>query len=341
MRSVEQQAELSPRAPKARVLVVDDDATVTSGLRSLLSREGYDVQTAADGQQALGIAEQVHPDLVITDLRMPHMDGSELLKQLHGRHGDVPVIVVSACDDLRAAVDAMRAGATDYVTKPVDFDALTLSIERTLRALGPPAAPPASGTPALGTLIGTSEPMRRVYALARQVAESRAVVLITGESGTGKGALARAIHDASARSEAPFVAVHSAALVDTLLESELFGHERGAFTGADRRRTGRFEQANGGSLFLDEIGEISATTQVKLLRVLQERAFERVGGNETIQVDVRLIAATSRDLADEVRRGAFREDLYYRLNVVHIHMPPLRQRGDDVLLLGDEFLSRF
>jgi two-component system, NtrC family, response regulator HydG len=247
-----------------------------------------------------------------------------------------------------SAVAAMRDGAQDYVTKPVDFDVLNQAVERALlRAPDAASAAPLlkrakrRDVGQLGRLIGKSEPMQKLYRLARQVATSKAVVLITGESGTGKGALAEAIHGASTRAAQPFVAVHAAALVDSLLESELFGHERGAFTGADKRRSGRFEQANGGSLFLDEIGEVPGTTQVKLLRVLQERSFERVGGNESITVDVRLIAATSRDLAKEVQAGRFREDLYYRLNVVHLAMPPLRVRDDDILLLAHEFLARF
>jgi two-component system response regulator HydG len=242
----------------------------------------------------------------------------------------------------------MRAGAEDYLTKPVDVEALTVALERAMerRALRVETENlrrqlREQDGEGLRGLLGSSAPMQRVYRVAKQVAGSRATVLITGESGTGKGELARAIHSLGPRAKHPFVTLHCAALAESLLESELFGHERGAFTGADKRRPGRFEQARGGTLFLDEIGEIPPSVQVKLLRVLQERAFERVGGNETIEVDVRVIAATHRDLIKEVAEGRFREDLYYRLNVVHVEMPPLRVRGGDILLMAHHFLRRF
>jgi two-component system response regulator HydG len=333
---------------KARILVVDDEPNARSGLEKLLRQDGYEVDVADDGAAALVIAGDRPPDLVVTDLKMPRMDGVELLKRLRAQDVDLPVIMVTAFGDVGSAVTAMRAGAEDYITKPVDFDALSLSIERSLarRDLKVEAENlrrqlrERDGEGVEG-LIGASPAMQKVYRLARQVAAARATVLVTGESGTGKGELARAIHKKSPRAEAPFITLHCAALAESLLESELFGHEKGAFTGADRRRAGRFEQAHGGTLFLDEVGEIPASTQVKLLRVLQERAFERVGGNETIEADVRLVAATNRDLAEDVRQGRFREDLYYRLNVVHIEMPPLRLRGSDVLVLADHFLRRF
>jgi two-component system response regulator HydG len=333
---------------KARILVVDDEPNARTGLEKLLRQDGYDVDVADDGAAALVVAGDRPPDLVVTDLKMPRMDGVELLKRLRAQDIDLPVIMVTAFSDVTSAVTAMRAGADDYITKPVDFDALSLSIERSLarRDLKVEAENlrrqlrERDGEGVEG-LIGASPAMQKVYRLARQVAAARATVLVTGESGTGKGELARAIHKKSPRVAAPFITLHCAALAESLLESELFGHEKGAFTGADRRRAGRFEQANGGTLFLDEVGEIPAATQVKLLRVLQERAFERVGGNETIEADVRLIAATNRDLAEDVRQGRFREDLYYRLNVVHIEMPPLRLRGSDVLVLADHFLRRF
>ena len=325
-----------------KVLVVDDDLAAAAALKSLLGARGYAVDVAADGCIALEAILTQAPDLVITDLLMPNMDGQELVRRVRERDRDLPMIVVTGCDDVASAVSAMRAGASDYVTKPVDFEILAGSVEGLLaRSLADQQQSLEDPTRELSGMIGKSEPMRRVYRLARQVADAKAVVLITGESGTGKGALARAVHEHSPRRHMPFVAVHSAALVDSLLESELFGHERGAFTGAERRRAGRFEQANGGTLFLDEIGEILSSTQVKLLRVLQERTFERVGGNDPVVVDVRLIAATSRDLAYDVEQGRFREDLFYRLNVVHIHMPALRDRDDDVLLLADAFLGRF
>jgi two-component system response regulator HydG len=333
---------------KARILVVDDEASARSGLEKLLRQEGYDVEVAEDGAAALTRATESPPDVVVTDLKMPNMDGIELTKRLHELDSDLPVIVATAFGDVSTAVAAMRAGADDYLTKPVDFDALMLAIERALerRELRVEAENlrrqlRERDGDGLRGLIGASAAMQRVYRVARQVAASRATVLVTGESGTGKGELARAIHDLGPRAAKPFVQLHCAALAQSLLESELFGHERGSFTGADKRRVGRFEQADGGTLFLDEVGEIPLLTQVKLLQVLQERTFERVGGNEPIKVDVRVIAATNRDLAADVRDGRFREDLYYRLNVVHIEMPALRLRGGDVVVLANHFLKRF
>ncbi|WP_437567604.1 sigma-54-dependent transcriptional regulator [Sorangium sp. So ce542] len=332
----------------ARVLVVDDEASARSGLEKLLRQEGYAVDAAADGAAALEVAAERPPDVVVTDLKMPRMDGVTLLGKLREQDPALPVIVVTAFGDVSSAVQAMRAGAEDYLTKPVDFDALLVSLERALERSALRAEAEnlrrqlreREGEGVEG-LIGASPAMQKVYRMARQVAGARATVLITGESGTGKGELARAIHAKGPRVKAPFVTLHCAALAESLLESELFGHERGAFTGADKRRIGRFEQAHGGTLFLDEVGEIAPSTQVKLLRVLQERTFERVGGNDTVAVDVRLIAATNRDLAAAVQEGRFREDLYYRLNVVHIDMPPLRVRDTDVLLLANHFLRRF
>ncbi|MFO0591161.1 MAG: sigma-54 dependent transcriptional regulator [Polyangiaceae bacterium] len=333
---------------KAHVLVVDDEPSARTGLEKLLRQEGYDVTLAEDGTTALAKAADRPPDVVITDLRMPKMDGVELLRRLHDQDSHLPVIVVTAFGEVASAVAAIREGAEDYLTKPIDFDALTHVIARAIerRELRLETENlrrhlyerDGSG---LEGLLGASRAMQKVYRLARQVAGAKATVLITGESGTGKGELARAIHQRGPRSKAPFVTLHCAALAETLLESELFGHEKGSFTGADRRRVGRFELANGGTLFLDEVGEIPAATQVKLLRVLQDRTFERVGGTETIEVDVRLIAATNRDLAADVQEGRFREDLYYRLNVVRIEMPPLRLREGDVLLLANHFLRKY
>jgi two-component system, NtrC family, response regulator HydG len=333
---------------KARILVVDDEASARSGLAKLLQQEGYEVETAADGLSALELVAEKAPSLIVTDLKMPNMDGMELVAKVHEQNPDIPTIVTTAFSDVSSAVQAMRAGAEDYLTKPIDFDALLLAVERALqrRELAAEAENlrrqlRTRDHAGLEGLVGTSPAMQRVYGMAKQVAPARASVLITGESGTGKGELARAIHALSPRANAPFVALHCSALAESLLESELFGHEKGAFTGADRRRIGRFEQADGGTLFLDEIGEIPAATQVKLLRVLQEKSFERVGGNETIKVDVRLVAATNKDLAAEVRDRRFREDLYYRLNVVHIEMPPLRLRGQDIVVLAEHFLRKF
>ncbi len=333
---------------KTRVLVVDDEPSARSGLERLLREEGYVVHTAADGPEALAVAHDHPPDIVITDLKMPGMDGVELTQKLHEIDPDLPVIVATAFGDVASAVSAMRAGAEDYLTKPIDFDALLVVAGRALerRELRVEAENlrrqlRERDGEGLRGLIGASPAMQKVYRIAKQVAASRATVLITGESGTGKGELARAIHDLGPRAKQPFVALHCAALAESLLESELFGHEKGSFTGADRRRVGRFEQADGGTLFLDEVGEIPALTQVKLLQVLQDRTFERVGGNEPIRVDVRVIAATNRDLAEDVRSGRFREDLYYRLNVVHVEMPPLCNRGGDVIVLAEHFVRRF
>ena len=341
-------SEKSSSTHKARILVVDDEASARAGLEKLLRQEGYNVELAEDGAQALAQATESPPDVVVTDLKMPNMDGIELTKRLHELDADLPVIVCTAFGDVGTAVAAMRVGADDYLTKPIDFDALMLSLERALerRELRVEAENlrrqlRERDGDGLRGLIGASAAMQRVYRVARQVASSRATVLITGESGTGKGELARAIHDLGPRASKPFVALHCAALAESLLESELFGHERGSFTGADKRRAGRFEQADGGTLFLDEVGEIPPLTQVKLLQVLQERTFERVGGNEPIKVDVRVLAATNRDLAADVREGRFREGLYYRLNVVHIEMPALRLRGGDIAVLANHFLKRF
>jgi two-component system response regulator HydG len=333
---------------KTRILVVDDEAAARNGLGKLLEQEGYLVDLAGDGVEALASVSDNPPSLIISDLKMPNMDGMELLKQLSERGVEIPAIVATAFGEVSTAVAAMRAGAEDYLTKPIDFDALLLVVERTLardelksEAENLRRQLRARDKEGLEGLLGASPAMQRVYQMVRQVAAARATVLITGESGTGKGEVAHALHSLSPRKDAPFVSLHCAALAESLLESELFGHEKGAFTGADKKRIGRFEQADGGTLFLDEIGEVPAATQIKLLRVLQERSFERVGGNETVKVDVRVVAATNKNLAEEVREHRFREDLYYRLNVVHIEMPPLRQRGNDVVLLAEHFLRRF
>jgi two-component system response regulator HydG len=333
---------------EGRILIVDDEPSARAGLEKLLRGDGYEVTVAEDGEAALASFRELAADVVITDLKMPKMDGIELLHNLRALDEDVPVLVCTAFGDVTSAVLAMRAGAEDYLTKPIDFDVLSISIERALarRELRVEAENlrrqmRERDGEGLQGLVGASPAMQNVYRVARQVAPARATVLITGESGTGKGELAHAIHALGPRAKEPFVSLSCAALVETLLESELFGHEKGSFTGADKRRIGRFEQAHGGTLFLDEIGEVPVATQVKLLRVLQERKFERVGGNEAVNIDVRLIAATNRDLAADVSAGRFREDLYYRLNVVHIEMPPLRIRGGDILVLANHFLRRF
>ncbi|TAK21978.1 MAG: sigma-54-dependent Fis family transcriptional regulator [Myxococcaceae bacterium] len=338
---------MSP-TPKVRVLVVDDEEGARSGLEKLLRLEGYAVDAAADGLAALERAAEQPPDVVVTDLKMPRMDGMALMERLRAQWPGMPVIVVTAFGDVGSAVAAMRQGAEHYLVKPVDFDELQVAIDRAIenrdvRAEADQLRRQLRERDARGLegMVGASPAMQKVYKVAAQIAPARATVLITGESGTGKGELARAIHAKGPRVGKAFVTLHCAALAETLLESELFGHEKGSFTGADRRRVGRFEQANGGTLFLDEIGEIPLSIQVKLLRVLQERTFERVGGNEAVKVDVRLIAATNKDLSAEVESGRFREDLFYRLNVVHVDMPPLRVRENDVLTLARHFLDRF
>jgi two-component system response regulator HydG len=332
----------------ARILIVDDEPDVLGFMQQLLEQRGYAVDAASSGAQALAILSDKAPALLITDLRMPHLDGIALLAKVRQNNRELPCIVLTAAGDISTAVRAMRAGASDYLTKPVDVGALLLAVERALErrdlqldAQNFQSQLSARNQEGLDGLLGTSLPMQRIYRMARQVAPARATVLITGESGTGKGQVARVIHGLSPRTAAPFISLHCAALAESLLESELFGHEKGAFTGADKRRLGRFEQADGGTLFLDEIGEIPMATQLKLLRLLQERTLERVGGNDSIPVDVRVIAATSKNLLEEVRERRFREDLFYRLNVVHIEMPPLRLRGHDVMVLAEHFLQKF
>ena len=335
-----------PRMSKGSILIVDDEANARMALAELLRDEGFEVATAADAFKALGKFHDIGPEVVITDLKMPGMSGLELLSKLNDADHRCEVIVMTAFGAVDSAVAAMRAGAYDYLTKPVNFDELVLLVERGVskRRLASEVDRMRErlvSRAQLGNIIGSSPPMAAVFEVVKQVGPSRASVLITGESGTGKELVAEAIHQLSARSSGPFIKLHCAALAESLLESELFGHERGAFTGAATRREGRFHAANGGTLFLDEIGEISPTIQVKLLRFLQQKEFERVGGNETLRVDVRIVAATNRDLKTAVENGSFREDLYYRLNVVNIEMPPLRIRGGDVALLAEHFLSRY
>jgi two-component system response regulator HydG len=328
------------------VLVADDEPSARSGLAKLLRDEGFEVVVAEDGTQAFAKVQETAPDVLVTDLRMPGLDGLELLQRAREIAPELIVVLATAFADVETAVRAMHEGAEHYLTKPVQFDELLLVIRRALerRRLTHEATELRSRLQdrlRFENIVGTSPPMQAVFDVIEQVARSRASVLITGESGTGKELVAQAIHANSPRANAPFVKLHCAALAETLLESELFGHEKGSFTGAAARREGRFKQADGGTLFLDEIGEISAGVQVKLLRFLQERTFERVGGNETLKVDVRLIAATNRDLPSEIAAGKFREDLFYRLNVVNVEMPPLRARPSDLLPLATHFLEKF
>ncbi len=331
---------------KGNVLVVDDEANARTALGELLRDEGYEVEMAADAFKALGKLETFVPDLLLTDLKMPGMDGLELMGRMREIDPDCSVVIMTAFGAVETAVAAMRAGATDYITKPLNFDELLIVLERALetrrlRTETSQLRERLSERFDFDNIVGASPEIQRVFNVVAQVAPARASVLITGESGTGKELVASALHERSKRRDGPFVKLHCAALAETLLESELFGHERGAFTGAVARREGRFEQADGGTLFLDEIGEISPSVQVKLLRFLQEQEFERVGGTKTLRVNVRIIAATNRDLAAAVREGTFREDLYYRLNVVSIEMPSLRDRPSDIPLLAAHFLERY
>jgi len=333
-------------AARGRILVVDDEPNARTALAELLRDEGYSVETAADGFKALPKLEDFGPDLVLTDLKMPGMDGIELMRKTRELDPEALVVVMTAFGAVDTAVAAMRAGAADYLTKPLNIDELGIVLERALerRALKREATQlrdRISERDRIDSIVGSSPPMLRIFETLLQVAPSRASVLITGESGTGKELIAAAIHQHSNRSSGPFVKLHCAALAESLLESELFGHEKGSFTGAAARRDGRLQQAEGGTLFLDEIGEISPAIQVKLLRFLQEREIERVGGNQTIKVDVRIVAATNRDLPRMVKEGKFREDLFYRLNVVSLEMPPLRARPSDIPLLAMRFLRKY
>jgi DNA-binding NtrC family response regulator len=327
-----------------RVLVVDDEAGVRESLRMLLHGE-CEVATAESADAALARLAEARPDLILLDLVMPGRSGLELLEELRQRGEPPPVIVLTATKTVTTAVEAMKLGAADYVTKPFEVDALRIKIRNLLqhRALEERVAELTDALEErtrLGALIGRSEPMRRVFRTLERVARSPANVLISGESGTGKELVARAIHELGPRADGPFVAINCAAIPESLMESELFGHERGAFTDATERRIGKFEQAGGGTLFLDEIAELRPGVQAKLLRALQERSIERVGGRESIAVDARFVAATNRDLGREVSEGRFRPDLFYRIHVVPIELPPLRERREDVSLLAEAFLER-
>ncbi|MDF1567265.1 MAG: sigma-54 dependent transcriptional regulator [Spirochaetaceae bacterium] len=329
------------------ILVVDDEKNIRSGLAKALTMDGYDVEQAEDGQDAMKAMVRNEIDLIIADLRMPKMSGDELLKKVVSAYPTVPVIILTGHGTVDNAVEAMRNGAYDFLTKPVNLERLSLLVKRALgrRELARKHQELQDEVSRLerrktgGEIIGRSAPMDKVFELIEQVAPTRASVLITGESGTGKELVANALHAQSPRRDAPLVKVHCAALSESLLESELFGHEKGSFTGAAGMRKGRFELADGGTIFLDEIGEIDQSTQIKILRVLQEKSFERVGGENTLTVDVRIITATNKDLKAEVEAGRFREDLYYRLNVVNIHLPSLRDRPGDVALLAARFIK--
>ncbi len=328
------------------ILIVDDEKNYRMVLSAFLSGEGYEMLTADSAQGALEVVDSVDLDLVLTDMKMPVMDGIELLKQIKEKNPHLPVVMMTAYGTVERAVEAMQLGAFNFIQKPFQNETLKQMVHnaistyrilkenrRLLRDL--------EGRYRFDNIIGKSKPMHEIFNMIQKVAPTKATVLITGESGSGKELIARAIHYNSPRRNKPFVAVSCAALTETLLESELFGHEKGAFTGATAMRKGRFELADGGTLFLDEIGEIPTPVQVKLLRVLEEMTFERVGGTKTIEFDIRLVAATNKDLKKEVEDARFREDLYFRLNVVHITLPPLRERSEDIPLLTTHFVNKY
>ncbi len=331
---------------KYRVLIVDDEADSREALAELTQRWGYDVQTASDGTEALRRAIEGHPDVILTDLVMPNMDGLWLLRALRAELPECPVVLLTGRGTIQTAVQAIKEGAYDFIEKPLEIPRLRIVLERALekketmrevQLLRRRIAALAPGT----DMIGSGPSMQRVFELVNKVAPSNASVVIAGQSGTGKEVVARAIHNLSPRKDKPFVALNCSAIPATLIESELFGNERGAFTGADQRRLGNFELAHNGTLFLDEIGELPLELQAKFLRVLEDRKFRRLGGRSEVEVDVRVLCATNRDLKEEIRRGRFREDLYFRLHVFTILLPPLRDRREDIPLLVHHFLEKF
>ncbi len=329
-----------------KILVVDDEKNMRWALERALKTQGYEVYQAEDGARGLALAIELKPDLMILDLKMPGMDGLSVLAALKEKSLPVMVVVITAHGSTATAVEAMKLGAYDYINKPFDIDELKLIVAKALEVENLKAQVQrleneVNQRYSFKNIIGKSKAIQQIFNLIERVADTGATVLIQGESGTGKELVARALHFSSQRRNGPFVQVNCAALPESLLESELFGHERGAFTGAIAQRQGRFELAGGGTIFLDEIGEISPHVQVRLLRVLQEKAFERVGGQHTVKVDVRVIAATNKDLTREMREGRFREDLFYRLNVIPLHMPPLRERKEDIPLLIEHFLHKY
>ncbi len=331
---------------KNRVLIVDDDAEGREALAELTARWGYDVVSAADGSEALRRAIEWHPDVILTDLVMPNMDGLWLLRALRAELPDCPVVLLTGRGSIQIAVQAIKEGAWDFIEKPLEVPRLRIVLERALekketmremQLLRRRLAALAPGT----DVVGSGPAMQKVFELVKKVAPSGASVVIGGESGTGKEVVARAIHNLSPRKDRPFVALNCSAIPATLIESELFGAERGAFTGADQRRLGCFELAHDGTLFLDEIGELPSELQAKFLRVLEERRIRRLGGRAEVEVDVRVLCATNRDLKEEIRRGRFREDLFFRLGVFSVALPPLRERREDIPLLAHHFIEKF
>jgi two-component system NtrC family response regulator len=328
------------------ILIVDDEKNYLTILSAVLEDEGFEVLTALGGREALEVHKTSDLDLILTDMKMPEMDGIEFLERIKSVDPDLPVIMMTAHGTVDKAVDAMQKGAYTYILKPFDNERLIIYVQKAISMYqvvkeNRRLRDAVESQYHFGNIIGKSKKMREIFDAIQKVAPTSATVLIEGESGTGKELVARSIHFNSHRREKPFVAVNCSALAESLLESELFGHERGAFTGAVATKKGRFELADGGTLFLDEIGELSQNLQVKLLRVLQEKVFERVGGVRTISVDIRIIAATNKDLQHEMQAGRFREDLYYRLNVVHIALPSLKERQEDIHLLVNHFIKKY
>ena len=328
-----------------RVLIVDDEKNMRWVLGQSLSGDGFEVAEASDGKEALAAVAAQEPDVMVLDHRMPEKDGMEVLRTLRGKGATFPIIMLTAHGNVALAVEAMKAGASEYLTKPFDLEELKLAIDKALKYSGLAAEVERLRSELdkeydIQGIVASDPGMLDVLGTIQKVAPTMATVMIYGESGTGKELVARAVHNLSGRADKPFISVSAGALPETLLESELFGYEKGAFTGAVTPKPGRFEMANGGTLFLDEIGDISPVTQVKLLRVLQERKFERLGGTRTIEVDVRVVAATNQDLQQLIADGDFREDLFYRLNVVPVTIPTLRQRPGDIPLLVAHFLEK-
>jgi two-component system NtrC family response regulator len=327
-----------------KILIIDDEEHMCWALKRAMEQEGYQAVTATSGSKGINLLKEKGPSLILLDLKMPEMDGLEVLGIIREIHPRVPVIMITAHGTIETAIEAMKLGAVDYITKPFDLDELKMVVKQALKyskLVSEVSFWRSELNKKYGTVIGESQAMKEIMMLIERVATSNATVMITGDSGTGKEVTARAIHLASERRDQPFVPVNCAALPEQLLESELFGHEKGAFTGAVALRTGRFEMADNGTIFLDEIAEMPLAMQAKLLRVIQERSFERVGGTETLKVDLRIIAATNKDIKKAVECGEFREDLYYRLNVIHIQLPPLKDRKEDILLLANNFLLKY
>ena len=328
------------------ILVIDDEAVQRDVLTGYLKKKGYNIYSASSGKEGIEIAKDNSVDIILSDFKMPDLNGIEVLQEVKKINPEISFVIVTAYGTVENAVKAMRLGAFDYISKPVDLDELDLMIERiiehkNLKSENQLLKNQLQEKHKISSIVSQSQKMEEVINVAARVADSKATVLITGENGTGKEVLAKAIHYMSSRKEKPFIAVNVPALTETLLESELFGHEKGAFTGADKMKKGRFEIAHGGTIFLDEVGDIPQSIQVKLLRVLQEHQFERVGGTEKIEVDVRIIAATNKDLEQKIKGGTFREDLYYRLNVVSVKIPPLRERKEDILPMIETFIDKY